>query len=379
MKNKIIIALFLLLVFGMTALDMLSPDRSFSESENRELVLFPEVSAERIFSGKFGQDYESYITDQFALRDPFIKIKFLSDRALLKAESGGVYIADDALFVKQSEVNEEYLKKNVSAMESFASKYPARFILVPSATYIARNELPPFAEVQDEKALFDELSSEFKNIGFINILPLFEEKKDMYMNLDINNLYFRTDHHWNADGALKGYNAYRKALGKGSLTKDDFVVSVVSDEFLGTSTSKSGAVGITPDILEKWERGNVLSLDVYNGKETVTYDSLYFEEYLSKKDKYSYYLGQNQPIVKIKTESDGGRLLVFKDSYAHIFTQMLLSDYSEIVLVDLRYVRERVALLLPKITGLSLEDFDEVLFLYSADTFVTESNMLWLK
>ena len=58
---------------------------------------------------------------------------------------------------------------------------------------------------------------------------------------------------------------------------------------------------------------------------------------------------------------------------------MLLSDYSEIVLVDLRYVRERVALLLPKITGLSLEDFDEVLFLYSADTFVTESNMLWLK
>ena len=366
MKNKIIIALFLLLVFGMTALDMLSPDRSFSESENRELALFPEVSAERIFSGGFGQDYESYITDQFALRDPFIKIKFLSDRALLKAESGGVYIADDALFVKQSDVNKEYLKKNVSAIDNFASKYPTSFLLVPSATFIAKEDLPPFTRVTDEKALFEGL--EFKNAEFINTLDAMS-KDD----------YFRTDHHWNADGALKGYNAYRKALGKENLTKDNFVVSVVSDEFLGTSTSKSGAVGITPDILEKWERGNVLSLDVYNGKETVTYDSLYFEEYLSKKDKYSYYLGQNQPLVKIKTESDGGRLLVFKDSYAHIFTQMLLSDYSEIVLVDLRYVRERVALLLPKITGLSLEDFDEVLFLYSADTFVTESNMLWLK
>ena len=366
MKNKIIISLFLLLVFGMTLLDMISPDRSFSENENRELSLFPEVTAERIFSGEFGRDYESYITDQFALRDPFIKVKFLSDRTLLKTESGGVYIGDDALFVKQSEINKDYLEKNVSAMEAFASKYPARFILVPSSTYIARNELPHFAEVQDEKALFESLN--FENVKFINTLDAMT-KED----------YFRTDHHWNAEGALKGYNAYRQALGKESLTKDDFVVSEASDNFLGTSTSKSGAVGITPDALEKWERGKVVTLDVYNGKESLTYDSLYFEEFLSKKDKYSYYLGQNQPIVKITTESDGGKLLLFKDSYAHIFSQMLLSDYSEIVLVDLRYVRERVSLILPRITGLSLEDFDEVLFLYSTDTFVTENNMLWIK
>ncbi len=366
MKNKIIISLFLLLVFGMTVLDVISPDRSFSENENRELALFPEVNTERIFSGEFGRDYESYITDQFVLRDPFIKIKFLSDRALLKAESGGVYITGDTLFVKQSDVNEEYLKKNVSAIDTFASKYPTRFLLVPSATYIAKDELPPFAKVTDEKALFESL--EFKNAEFINTLDAMS-KED----------YFRTDHHWNADGALKGYNAYRKALGKEPLTKDNFVASTVSENFLGTSTSKSGAIGITPDTLERWERGNVLSLDVYNGKETVTYESLYFDEYLSKKDKYSYYLGQNQPLVKITTESEGGKLLVFKDSYAHIFSQMLLGDYSEIVLVDLRYVRERVALLLPRITTLSLEDFDEVLFLYSADTFTTENNMLWIK
>ena len=126
-------------------------------------------------------------------------------------------------------------------------------------------------------------------------------------------------------------------------------------------------------------RGKVVTLEVYNGKETLTYDSLYFDEFLSKKDKYSYYLGQNQPVVRITTKSDGGKLLLFKDSYAHIFSQMLISDYSEIVLVDLRYVRERVSLLLPRITGLSLEDFDEVLFLYSTDTFTTENNMLWIK
>lgn len=366
MKNKLIISLFLLLVFGMTVFDIISPDKAFSENENRELSLFPEVSAVKVFSGEFGRDYESYITDQFALRDLFIKVKFLSDKALLKTESGGVYITDDALFVKQSEINEEYLKKNVSSMEAFASKYPSRFILVPSATYVARDTLPPFVEVKDEKALFESL--EFENIEFINTLDVMT-KED----------YFRTDHHWNAEGALKGYNAYRNAIGKSPLTKDHFVVSCVSENFLGTSTSKSGAVGITPDKLEKWERGEALSLEVYNGKDTLNYGSLYFDEFLSRKDKYSYYLGQNQPLVKITTESDGGKLLVFKDSYAHIFSQMLVSDYSEIVLVDLRYVRERVSLLLPRITGFSLDDFDEILFLYSTDTFVTENNMLWIK
>lgn len=366
MKNKILTIVFVLLVFGFTLLDLLTPDRAFSEWENRELKGAPEISAKRIFSGEFGTDYENYMTDQFALRDTLVKVKYLADRALLKTDSGGVYIADNALFVKQNEVNADFLNKNISAMEFFAEKYPARFILVPSATYICRDMLPPYASVIDEEALFE--GFDFENIEFINILD--------QMNTDS---YFRTDHHWTCDGALVGYNAYRKALGKEELTRDSFVISEVSEDFFGTSTSKSGAVGIKPDTLEKWERGKVLSLEVYNGLEVKEYSSLYFDEYLDKKDKYSYYLGSNQPVVRIKTEGDGGKLLVFKDSYAHIFSQLLVDDYSEIVLVDLRYIKQKVALLLDTLFGMGYEDFDERLFLYSADTFTSESNMLWIK
>lgn len=377
MKNKILTSLFLLLVFGFTLLDLVTPDRDFSEWENRELKGAPEISAERIFSGEFGSDYESYMTDQFALRDSLVKIKYLADRALLKTDAGGVYISDDALFVKQSDVKEEYVKKNISAMEAFASKYPSHFILVPSATYICRDMLPPYAEVIDEKELIE--GFEFENVEFINLLDSFQGVSDMYMNLRPENLYFRTDHHWTADGALLGYNAYRRALGKEALTKENFKVSQVSEDFLGTSVSKSGAVGITPDVLERWEIGKVSSLEVYDGVKVSEYPSMYFDEYLNKKDKYSYYLGQNEPLVRIKTESEGGKILIFKDSYAHIFAQLLTEDYSEIVLVDLRYVKERVELLLGKTFDMSLEDFDETLFLYSADTFTTESNMLWIK
>lgn len=367
MKNKILICIFLLFVFGFTLLDLVTPDRAFSEWENRELEKAPKVTLKTVFDGSFGADYESYMTDQFALRDTLVKVKYLSDRAFLKRDAGDVYIGNDALFVKQNAPDLEKIKKNIKAMEAFAEKYPASFLLVPSATYLLESELPPFAKVIDEKEIFEDF--EFKSL---RVIDLFSESFD-YSH------FFHTDHHWTGDGALVGYNAYRKALGRETLTKDDFVVSEMSDEFLGTSVSKSGAVGITPDVLEKWERGEVKSVEIYNGKSTETYQSLYFEEYLSKKDKYSYFLGQNEPLVRIKTESGGGKILVFKDSYAHILSQLMVGDYSEIVLVDLRYLRAPVGNLLQNVFSEDLSSFDEILFLYSFDTFSSESNMLWLK
>lgn len=369
MKNKIITVLFLILVFGFTAFDLLTPDREFSEWENRDLADRPEITLKTFFSGDFGSDYETYMTDQFALRDTLVKVKYLSDKTLLKTDAGGIYLTDNALYTIQSKIDENTVRKNIKAMETFAenSALPTSFMLIPSSTFTERENLPPFAEVIDEKALFDSL--EFEEVSFVNVLDLFENNE---------NLYFRTDHHWNENGALLAYNAYRKHLEKEELNKNDFAVSTVSEEFSGTSVSKSGAVGIEPDTLEKWERGKVLSLEVYDGMKIDTFESIYFEEYLDKKDKYSYYLGQNQPIVRIKTDSDGGKIIIFKDSYAHNLSQLLVGDYSEIVLVDLRYIKAKVTSLLENNFALTLSDFDEALFLYSVDTFTTQYNMLWL-
>ena len=154
---------------------------------------------------------------------------------------------------------------------------------------------------------------------------------------------------------------------------------VVSVAFMGTLSSRSGAVGIDADLMERCDTTEVTEVEVWNGVESTAYSSIYFDEYLSKKDKYSYYLGTNQPIVRIKTDSDGGRLLLFKDSYAHIMSQLMTGDWSEIVLVDLRYVREKIDVLLKRVTGSDITEFDTALFLYSAETFTTPDNMLWIK
>lgn len=372
MKNKIICAVFLLFVFGFTLFDLLTPDRDFSEWENRNLAQMPKVTAATLLSGEFGADYETYMTDQFCGRDAFVKAKFLCDTALGRRESGGVYVTNDSLYSIQPQPDYEVIDKNLEAIGKFVDRtgIDSYLTVVPSSAYIYSDRLPLYAPFVDEKEIFSYVGNNLKSAKFFDITDKLLAKRTEY-------IYFRTDHHWTLDGALIGYNAFREVLGKEANPKAD--TSVVSVAFMGTLSSRSGAVGIDADLMERCDTTEVTEVEVWNGVESTAYSSIYFDEYLSKKDKYSYYLGTNQPIVRIKTDSDGGRLLLFKDSYAHIMSQLMTGDWSEIVLVDLRYVREKIDVLLKRVTGSDITEFDTALFLYSAETFTTQDNMLWIK
>ena len=70
-------------------------------------------------------------------------------------------------------------------------------------------------------------------------------------------------------------------------------------------------------------------------------------------------------MATIKTQAaTGKKLLIFKDSYAHCLVPMLLGDYSEIRLVDLRYMNT-----LEFADALEIAAYDAALFLYSTDVF----------
>ena len=68
-QNLVRILFFLILIFGMTGITLISPKREFSQRENRSLAQRPEASVRRCFSGEFEKDYETYLTDQFPWRD----------------------------------------------------------------------------------------------------------------------------------------------------------------------------------------------------------------------------------------------------------------------------------------------------------------------
>ena len=70
-------------------------DRQMSEKEMRMLAQKPEISLSGIASGRFMEQYEEYVSDQFAGRDTWVRIKTFADSVAGRAEEGGVFKGKD--------------------------------------------------------------------------------------------------------------------------------------------------------------------------------------------------------------------------------------------------------------------------------------------
>lgn len=88
---------------------------------------------------------------------------------------------------------------------------------------------------------------------------------------------------------------------------------------------------------------------------------VYDMEKAKDKDAYEMFLSGNQPIITMRDpeNAEGKRLILFRDSFGSSIAPLLMSGYSEIVLVDLRYISSDML-------G-EYVDFEgaDVLFLYS--------------
>ena len=165
--SKSVIVLFLLLVFGFTAVTFVWPDRSFSENENRVLASAPEFTWKKLFEGKFMSEYETYITDQFFLRDEWIQLKTMTELALNKQDINGVYIGKDGYLIERhedSEIDMEMLQKSMDYLVQFTERYTKRLgadhvkvMLVPTASEVLLEKLPPFAEGFDKNGMIDSI------------------------------------------------------------------------------------------------------------------------------------------------------------------------------------------------------------------------------
>lgn len=63
----------ILLCLGIYYAAFAPRESAFTENENRNLAGFPEVTAESVFSGRFGQEFETYLLDRFPLRNATIQ------------------------------------------------------------------------------------------------------------------------------------------------------------------------------------------------------------------------------------------------------------------------------------------------------------------
>ena len=340
--------LFLTILVGALAL-IFAPKQTFSEDENRVLEAAPQVTLASIRDGSFMDSIESYVGDHFMLRKAFISLNTRAQLLMGKRDLGSNYGTTPAeggvYFGKDNHIYEVLLpnrtdifKNNVAALNSFAKKtaMPFYVVPVPSGSQEQPDRLPYSAPNHDQH---DELASIQTALGTnAKVIDLFSTLSDK----SGKDYYFKTDHHWNAYGAYEGYSALVTAMGVTPAPQSDFDFKAASNAFYGTLYSKAVLSNQAPDILYLPIYKKQMALTQQTGKQS--HNSIYWEEYLQKKDKYSTFLGGNHSVDVVKNASikNGRKLLIIKDSFANSMIPFLATNFSEIHIIDLRYYNQDI-------------------------------------
>lgn len=342
------------------------PDREFSPEENRFLKQFPTVSAETITSGKFMDDFEAYFSEQFPGRDFWIGLKAAAERFSGKQENNGVYFGTDGetLFPTFEAPAAEDLDKRLGYVNQLGNNVdiPVYFSLIPGKVTVLSDLLPAGAPKADEASVIARAEAACDSVRWVDLAGPLLEHKDEYV-------FYRTDHHWTTLGAWYGYEALMAGMGMDAALPDA-EPELVSDSFYGTTYSAAGAKWVQPDGIYRRTSGNGVRVTSYFTGQPEEGD-LYVVGKLDEKDKYSYFLGGNQPLCVIETEqTDAPRVLVVRDSYSDCLAPFLAGSFSQIHLWDLRY------------NNMSLKNYvaenniDLVVVLYSVSNFATEKSLV---
>lgn len=364
--SRAVTALFCLFLGGLLVWHVLLPDRDRSEVENRTLAQKPEFSWAALKDGSYTAAVEEYFADQFPLRDEWTGLKARAEQLIGKHLFNGVYLCGDTLISKVEAPSDGLDEKNLGYVAQLADKTeaPVYLGLIPSAAEVWSDLLPEGAENFDQAAYLDWAAE--LGLPMVDFLGALETHAG-------EPVFYRTDHHWTTLGAFYGANAVLEAMGKEPLSQGDFAPETVTEDFNGTLYSTSGVHWLTPDTMEFWVEDAGLEITSWRTGAPEP-GVLYDRSYLEQKDKYSAFLGGNQPLCVIRNEAAAGqgKLLLIRDSYSDALAPFLVQRFEEVHLLDARYYRA------PASAYAADNGIDAVAVVYSVPNFITDRNLVLL-
>lgn len=365
--SRFITVLFSLFIGGILIWSLVLPDRDRSDTENRTLAQWPAFSWEALKDGSYTKKVEEYFADQFPMRDEWTGLKAQSEHAIGKTEFNDVYLAeDDILISKIEKPDQQLLDMTFGYLDRLVENTSADVSLglIPSAAEIWKDKLPYGAESWDQKAFLDQVDG----LG----LPTVDFWSALTEHAD-ENIFYHTDHHWTTLGAFYGANAVLESMGKKPLDRTDFTPEIASDQFYGTLYSQSGIHWVNPDTMEYWVKDDGLKITSWRTGKPVP-STLYDRTYLEKKDKYSSFLGGNQPLCVIENEhlDNAGKILIVRDSYSDALAPFLAQRFSEVHLMDFRQYHGSLSQYVVD------NEIDNIIVLFSIPNFITDRNLVFL-
>ncbi len=337
----------------LIALCWFAPAKAASESERRPLAQWPQLSGQTLLGGKFMTAFEDYTLDQFPMRDSFRKLKSLFHTYILRQKDNhNIYIADGYAAALEYPLNTPSVERALGIFQNIYDKYlkdtgsVIYSMMIPDKGYYLaeKNGYP----VMDYKKLEQTLREGMPWASYI----------DITQKLDITNYYY-TDTHWRQETLLPVAQTIAQAMGLTQPKLEDYTEVAAERPFYGVYYGQA-ALPMEPETLYYLESSLLNDCKVYN-YETGSYGAIYDMAALAGKDPYEMYLSGPQAILRIENPNatTERKLIIFRDSFSSSLAPLLVQDYAEVTLVDVRYVN---SFMLDKYLTFTGQD---VLFAYS--------------
>jgi len=353
-----------LLIFCLTVLCLTQDSKAVSEAERRPLAQMPEYSADKLLDGKFFPSFENYTVDQFPLRDTFRALKaFVQTTLLGRADNNGYFKVDDYIAKTDYPLNKDSIHHAADRMEYIYNHYLAQgnhkviYSVIPDKSYFLAelNGYPAMDYGQLLQTLTGNLPNEMTYV-------------DIFGQLSIED-YYKTDTHWSQDQLGSVVQRLAEALGIADQLSENYITKELGP-FYGVYSGQS-ALPCTPETIRYLSNEVLENCTVYNA-ETGKTGKIYDLDRFNGQDPYEIFLSGSQAILTIRNPANtsGNRLIVFRDSFGSSLTPLLVEAYSEIILVDIRYVSSAF---LDRF--LELNGQEDILFLYSTLVLNSSSAM----
>ena len=344
-----------------------------SMTEKRELAKFPSFTITSFLDGSYFEGVSLWYSDTYPMRDKLVaadqglkslygietgtqmvggntkgddipetdeneKKQKAMDAAFQKQLQDNLYVKDGAAyslyyFVQDSAT--EYINAMNNAASKLSGVADVYDILVPnnSGVLLPDDDLAKLGG-SDQKQAIEYYYSMMQGVKTVDIFDTLKEHNDEY-------IYFRSDHHWTADGAFYAYEEFCKTKGITEIPLDKRKKDIFKG-FLGSfyNTLQNSDMKKNPDTIYAYEPIGTNDMTYWNddGSEQ-KWNVIMDVNGWDKGTLYSTFVGGDTPMAVIENPkvTDGSTCVVMKESYGNAFIPFLVDHYSTIYILDYRY------------------------------------------
>lgn len=327
MKNIIITIGFIIIIFATFLTNILVKDKEISISERRKLAQFPEITFNKIINGDATKKWEKYVEDQFVKRDLFRKIKsFWNTKIFAQKDNNKLFKKDDAIYKMEYPLNENNIQKSAQKIKKMYEKnlkgMNVYYSIIPDKNYYLKNDDHLKIDYDKLQKIVQKELSDIKYIDITNDLKLED--------------YYRTDLHWKQENLQEVVKTIQNKMGLQEIETKYNIQN--KGDFYGTYYGQLVA-NVMPDKLNILTNETIENCITYNF-ETNKKSTIYAET--NSVDKYDIFVSGATPLISIENPNSktNKELLLFRDSFGSSLAPLLVENYRQITLIDLRYISD---------------------------------------